>query len=112
MADAVKAQFIADSLADLEKAQPFVEGRVAPHKVFDAEGLRTRALAMTAGEGLPEHTAAFPLLVIGLSGSCEFEIEGETRVLEAGGMVYAAAHVPHAVKAITDARVLLVLLTK
>ncbi len=65
--------------------------------------------AFDAGEGLSEHTAPFDALVYILEGRAEVYIEGSPHSLKQGEMIIMPAHRPHAVKAASRFKMLLVL---
>lgn len=68
------------------------------------------AFAFDAGEGLSEHTAPFDALVLGLEGEADISIAGAPCRLAAGQLLKLPAGRPHAVKAITPFKMLLVMI--
>ena len=86
-----------------------------------AQGIASRVLARTAagnitlfafdtGEELSEHTAPFDALVITLSGALVLTIGGRDVQTTLQSVVLMPANVPHAVRAIEPARMLLIML--
>lgn len=65
--------------------------------------------AFDSGEGLSEHAAPFDALVHILEGRAEVYIEGSPHSLEEGEAIIMPAHRPHAVKAVSRFKMLLVL---
>ena len=66
--------------------------------------------AFDTAEGLSEHTAPFDALVYILEGRAEVYIEGSPHLLNQGEMIIMPAHKPHAVKAVSRFKMLLVLI--
>ena len=66
--------------------------------------------AFDEGEGLSEHTAPFDAAVYILEGEAEILIEGKPHVVKEGEMIIMPAHKPHALKAVTRYKMLLVLI--
>jgi quercetin dioxygenase-like cupin family protein len=68
------------------------------------------AFAFDAGEGLSEHTAPFDALALNLEGEAEISIAGTAHHLSAGQLLKLPAGMPHAVKAVTPFKMLLVMI--
>jgi quercetin dioxygenase-like cupin family protein len=68
------------------------------------------AFAFDAGEGLSEHTAPFDALVLMVEGESEISIAGSPHRLTAGHLLRLPAGQPHAVKAVTPFKMILVML--
>ena len=68
------------------------------------------AFAFDAGEGLSEHTAPFDALALSLEGEADISIAGTTHHLSAGQLLKLPAGQPHAVKATTPFKMLLVMI--
>jgi quercetin dioxygenase-like cupin family protein len=66
--------------------------------------------AFDEGEGLSEHTAPFDALVQLLEGEAEVVISGKPLRLKQGEMVIMPANEPHALKAITRFKMLLIMI--
>ena len=66
--------------------------------------------AFDAGEGLSEHTAPFDALAMDLEGEAEVSIAGAPYRLSAGQLLKLPAGQPHAVKAITPFKMLLLMI--
>ena len=67
------------------------------------------AFAFDAGEGLSEHTAPFDALALSLEGDADISIAGTAHHLSAGQLLKLPAGLPHAVKAVTPFKMLLVM---
>ncbi|WP_435199243.1 cupin domain-containing protein [Janibacter sp. GS2] len=91
----------ADGLLDLAPERE--GGRPGVKKALVGHGVRVVMFRFTAGQVLAEHTAAFPILVQCLSGSVEFVVGQESLVLGPGAVANLDTHVPHEVRAVSDA---------
>jgi quercetin dioxygenase-like cupin family protein len=68
------------------------------------------AFAFDAGEGLSEHTAPFDALVLMVEGESEISIAGAPHRLTSGDLLRLPAGQPHAVKAVTRFKMILVMI--
>jgi quercetin dioxygenase-like cupin family protein/iron-sulfur cluster repair protein YtfE (RIC family) len=66
-------------------------------------------LSLNPGEGLTKHRTPHHLAVIVLTGSVRFSVDGETQELSASEMITVEPKVEHAVEAVQQSTVLLVL---
>ena len=66
--------------------------------------------AFSEGEGLSEHTAPFDAFVQVTDGEAEVTISGKPHSLNAGEAIIMPANEPHALKAVSDFKMLLVML--
>lgn len=85
------------------------------HSVVSREIIRKPSGTMTVfafdeGEGLSEHTAPFDATVYILEGEAEIRIDGKPHVVKAGEMIIMPANKPHALKALTRYKMLLVMI--
>ncbi len=72
--------------------------------------LEVLRLVVKAGSEIPPHHVAGEITVQCLEGSVGFVVDGGTRVLEAGQMIYLSGGELHAVRGIQDASVLVTIL--
>jgi quercetin dioxygenase-like cupin family protein len=66
--------------------------------------------AFDKGEGLSEHTAPFDAAVYILEGEAGIRIDGKPYSVKEGEMIIMPAHKPHALRAVTRYKMLLVLI--
>ncbi len=66
--------------------------------------------AFDENQGLSEHTAPFDALTFVLEGEAEVTIAGKPRQLKAGELILMPAGQPHAVKATTKFKMLLMMI--
>lgn len=85
------------------------------HSVVSREIIRkptgtVSVFAFDQGEGLSEHTAPFDALVYLLEGEAEITIDKESHAVKEGEMIIMPANKPHALKATTRYKMLLVMI--
>ncbi len=68
------------------------------------------AFAFDAAEELSEHTAPFDALLLMMDGEAEIGISGVQHRLKVGDVIMLPAQKPHAVKAITQFKMILVMI--
>jgi quercetin dioxygenase-like cupin family protein len=66
--------------------------------------------AFDKGQGLSEHTAPFDALVCLIDGEAEIRISGKPFNLKKGEMIILPANKPHALKAIKNFKMLLIMI--
>ena len=94
-------------LADLVDYQ---EGSVVSRQVLKTGGGNVTLFAFDQGEGLTEHTSPFDALVCVLDGEAEVAISGRPSRLREGDMILMPANEPHALKAPSRFKMLLVMI--
>jgi quercetin dioxygenase-like cupin family protein len=85
-------------------------GAVISRTLLKKPGGTVTVFAFDAGEGLSEHTAPFDALVSILEGEAEISIAGTPHRLKAGDLLRLPAREPHAVKAATRLKMLLIMI--
>lgn len=93
--------------SDLVALQP---GAVVSRTLIKKASGTVTVFAFDAGEGLSEHTAPFDALVLGLEGEADVSISGAPHHVSAGQIVKLPAGKPHAVKAATPFKMLLIMI--
>ena len=92
-------------LKDAVTAQP---GQVNSLTLSQLPGCRMTLFAFDIDESISSHSASGDALIYVLEGTCEVTINEEPFVLEAGQSVVMTAGAPHAVRALTAFKMLLV----
>lgn len=95
------------ALAEIVQYQP---GAVVSRTILKKPSGTVTAFAFDEGEGLSEHTAAFDALVLIIEGECEVSVSGVPFRLSAGHLLRLPAGHPHALKALTRFKMLLVMI--
>lgn len=88
----------------------YQEGSVVSRQLIKAGGGNVTVFAFDAGEGLTEHTSPFDALVYVLDGEAEVSISGKPSRLQAGDMILMPANEPHALKAPSRFKMLLIMI--
>ncbi len=94
------------ALAELVQYQP---GAVVSRTIVKKPVGTVTAFAFDQGEGLSEHTAPFDALVILIEGEAEISIAGVSHRVADGQLLRLPAGRPHALKAVTRFKMLLVM---
>ncbi len=95
------------ALSALVQYQP---GAVVSRTLLKKEAGNVTAFAFDAGEGLSEHTAPFDALVLMVEGESEISIAGTPHRVTPGHLLRLPAGQPHAVKAVTQFKMILIMI--
>lgn len=90
----------------------YQEGAVVSREIVSQPAGTVTAFAFDEGEQLSEHTAPFDAMVIGLDGEADIAIGGKANRVKPGEMIIMPAAVPHALRAVTRFKMLLVMIKK
>jgi quercetin dioxygenase-like cupin family protein len=93
--------------ADLVTVQP---GAVVSRTLVKMPTGTVTVFAFDAGEGLSEHTAPFDALALNLQGEADISIAGISHSVGVGQLLRLPAGQPHAVKAVTAFKMLLIMI--
>jgi len=85
-------------------------GAVVSRTLVDKDAGTVTAFAFDNGQGLSEHTTPYDALVIVVDGEVEIKISGESFHLREGEMIIMPANKPHALKAITKFKMILIMI--
>ena len=88
----------------------YQKAAVVSRTVIDKNTGTVTLFAFDEGEGLSEHTTPFDALVVDLDGKVEVKIAGIGNKLEEGDMIIMPANKPHALKALTKFKMMLVMI--
>ncbi len=105
----------ADFLSAPEPVLGLIEvqpGAVVSRTVMKERSGSVTLFAFDAGEGLSEHSTPHEALVVGLDGEADVTIGGVAALVTAGQALRLPASVPHAVRARSPFRMLLVMLRR
>jgi len=94
-------------LAELIDYQP---GSIVSREIISKKTGTVTLFAFDVGQGLSEHTAPFDALVYITDGEGEITISGRPFILGPGEVIIMPANEPHAVKAVTRFKMLLVMI--
>jgi quercetin dioxygenase-like cupin family protein len=85
-------------------------GSVVSRTIIDKDTGTLTVFAFGEGQGLSEHTAPYDALAYILDGKAEISIAGKPLQVKQGEMIIMPARRPHALKAITGFKMLLVMI--
>lgn len=94
-------------VVDLLKYQ---DGSIVSRVLLKNKGGTVTLFAFDRVEGLSEHTAPFDALVVVTDGEAEVEIAGESFKVRQGETIILPANQPHAVKATTKFKMILIMI--
>jgi quercetin dioxygenase-like cupin family protein len=98
-----QAERLVDSVA-------YQAGSIVSREIMSRPTGTVTVFAFDAGQGLSEHTAPFDAMVSVLDGEVEITISGNKHLLKTGDMIVMPANQPHALKAVTKFKMLLVMI--
>ena len=100
----------AGQAAELAGMVEYQEGSVVSKTIVDKKTGTVTLFAFGEGEGLSEHTAPFDALVYLVDGKADITISGKTNRVKAGEIILMPANNPHALKAVSRFKMLLVMI--
>jgi quercetin dioxygenase-like cupin family protein len=100
---------LAAQVVNLAGLIDYQEGAVVSRTLIDKKAGTVTLFAFDGGQGLSEHTAPFDALVYVFDGEAEVVISGKAVRLKTGEMTVMPAGEPHAVKAISRFKMVLIM---
>ena len=94
----------------LKQLVDYQEGTVVSRTLIDKKTGTVTLFAFSEGQGLSEHKAPFDALVQILDGEAQITVSGKPFTLRSGEMIVMPAHEPHALKAISNFKMLLTMI--
>ncbi|UCD19374.1 MAG: cupin domain-containing protein [candidate division WOR-3 bacterium] len=88
----------------------YAANSVVSREIIKSQGGTVTAFAFDQGQGLSEHTAPFDAFVYNIEGEGEITISGTKHTLSAGEMIIMPARQPHALRATSKFKMLLVMI--
>jgi quercetin dioxygenase-like cupin family protein len=88
----------------------YQDGSIVSRTLVDSERGTITMFAFDVNQGLSEHTAPFDALVYLLEGQAVVTISGKDIALRKGDLIIMPAHEPHAVKASTQFKMMLIMI--
>lgn len=105
----VKKELLAKAL-NLKDLSAYQDHSVVSREIIKKPAGTVTVFAFDEGEGLSEHTAPFDALIHILEGRADITIDGNPHQVEEGQMIIMPANRPHAVKASSRFKMLLVMI--
>ena len=88
----------------------YQDGSIVSRVLLKNRGGTVTLFAFDVGEGLSEHTAPFDALVVVTDGEADIEISGESFKVRQGETIILPANLPHALRAATRFKMLLIMI--
>ena len=88
----------------------YQEGAVVSRTIIDKKAGTVTLFAFDKGQGLSEHTAPYDALVQVLDGEAEVTISGKPFIVRSGEITVMPANKPHALKAVTKFKMVLIMI--
>jgi quercetin dioxygenase-like cupin family protein len=85
------------------------EGSIVSRTIIDKPEGTVTVFAFDTGQALSEHTAPYDAIVHVLDGEAEITISGKSNIVKAGEMIVMPASDPHALKALTPFKMMLIM---
>lgn len=104
----VKRELLAQVL-DMKGLAAYQDHSIVSREVIKKASGTVSVFAFDQAEGLSEHTAPFDALVHVLEGTAEVAIDGKPHTVGAGEMIIMPANRPHALRAVSRFKMLLVM---
>lgn len=101
---------ILGQVLNLNASIDYQDGSVVSQTLMGKVTGNVTLFAFGKGEGLSEHTAPFDAMVHVVEGEVEIKISGHSHHLKVGDAIVMPADKPHALKAITDFKMLLIMI--
>lgn len=101
---------ILGKMLDLNKEIDYQPGSIVSQTLVGKNEGTITAFAFAEGEGLSEHTAPFDAFVYVVEGVVDIMLAGQAHRLEIGQAIVMPANIPHALDAVTDFKMLLVMI--
>jgi len=98
-----------EQVMQLRDLVAYQSGAVVSRTLVDARGGTVTAFAFDEGQGLSEHTTPYGASVIVVEGEVEVKISGLAHTLKEGEMIIMPANKPHALKAVTRFKMILIM---
>ena len=88
----------------------YQDGSIVSRTIIDKKTGTLTLFAFWQGQALSEHTAPFDALVLIIDGETDVSISGKPQRVKTGEMIIMPANKPHALKAVTNFKMLLVMI--
>ena len=95
---------------ELVELLQYQDGSIVSRVLLKNKGGSVTLFAFDVGEGLSEHTAPFDALVVVTDGEADIEIAGESFKVRQGESIILPANRPHALRAATRFKMLLIMI--
>jgi len=101
---------VLSEIREMKKLVAYQNDAIVSKTIIETGAGTVTAFAFDRGQGLSEHTAAYDAMVIVIEGNVDIRISGVAFQLKEGQTIILPANKPHAVKALTKFKMLLVMI--
>jgi quercetin dioxygenase-like cupin family protein len=101
---------MAEQVSNLKDMVAYQDGSIVSKEIIKKSTGTVTIFAFDQGQGLSEHTAPFDAMVQIVDGEAEIIISGESHHLKEGETIIMPAGKPHALKALTKFKMMLVMI--
>ncbi len=105
----MNTELLTSKVFDIAAMVDYQTGAVVSRTLIDKKSTVT-LFSFDEGQGLSEHTAPFDAMVCIVEGDAEISIAGKPNMVKAGEMIIMPANQPHALKAVTKFKMLLIMI--
>jgi len=88
----------------------YADNAVVSKQILKKKSGNVSLFAFAKDEGLSEHTAPFDAIVQIVEGKAEITIDEEPHILSIGESIIMPAHIPHAIRAIDNFKMVLTMI--
>ncbi len=88
----------------------FQAGSIVSRTLIEKSVGTVTIFAFAAGQGLSEHTAPYDALILGVEGNAEIMLSGTLHQVTPGDLIFMRADEAHSVKALTEFKMLLIMI--
>ena len=88
----------------------YQDGAIVSRTIIDKKTGTLTLFAFWQGQALSEHTAPYDVLVYIIDGEAEVSVSGKPHIVKMSEMIIMPANEPHALKAVTNFKMLLVMI--
>jgi len=99
-----------DPKSHLSDLVSYQSGSVISRTLIDKSAGTVTIFAFAPGQGLSEHTAPYDALILGVEGSAEIMLSGTRHQVAPGDLIFMRADEAHSVKALTEFKMLLIMI--
>lgn len=100
--------FVQNEVVDICHQIDWEAGKIVSKTLVQREDMTLTLFAFDSGEGVSTHASAGDAMVVVLDGKAQITVDGVTREAEKGQTIVMPANIPHAVKAVTPYKMLLI----
>ena len=106
----MKSEDLTGQVAEMINLVAYQPDSIVSRTVIDKTAGTLTLFAFDKGQGLSEHTAPFDVMVYVLDGIAEVTIAGKSNAVKQGEMLIMPANQPHALKALSRFKMMLVMI--